>query len=197
VIRLTRDGGLTWEGDADGAGIPFCRVSAVDADTVWYLSPNQTPDSQLSTDAGETWTEFPLPEDIFVYNIVTISLRTRMDGYLLYKGGDLYITADGGRSWNKISLPLGKYGEMKLEANNSVTFGAVRFLDADDGIVIVDLFGGGDSKVVALTTTDGGQTWQEEIVPATLGSTYLSRDGKYLTIQSVAGKITVLRHNDT
>ena len=195
MIRLTRDGGLTWEGDADGAGIPFCRVSAADANTVWYLSPKQTPNSQLSTDAGETWTEFPLPEDMYVYNIVTISLRTSTDGYLLYKGGDLYLTANGGQSWNKISLPLGKYGEMKLEANDSTTFGAIRFMDADNGIVIVNIFGGGDSKVIALTTSDGGQAWQEEIVPATLGSTYLTRDGKYLTILSVSGKIAVLRHN--
>ena len=186
---------MIWDGEATGVGAPFCRVTAVDENTVWYISPRQTPDSRLSTDGGETWTEFPLPDDLEIANIVAILLRSSKDGYLLYEGGDLYVTAEAGQDWEKISLPLGHHDEMKLEAMEGSTLGAIRFSDSENGIVIVSIFGAGDSKVIALTTKDGGQTWQEEIVSTKMGTTYLTRDGVYLTIVSITGKITVFRHN--
>jgi hypothetical protein len=41
---------------------------------------------------------------------------------------------------------------------------------------------GGGSKLVALRTADGGQTWTEEAVPAPIGTLHLTHDGKYLTV---------------
>jgi photosystem II stability/assembly factor-like uncharacterized protein len=72
----------------------------------------------------------------------------------------------------------------------------MRFLDANHGIVVLSLAGGGESKIVALRTTDGGQTWEEEAVPAEIGKPYLTNDGMLLTVASFLniGEITVLRY---
>jgi photosystem II stability/assembly factor-like uncharacterized protein len=105
---------------------------------------------------------------------------------------------DGGKSWSTQTLGLDKYGEMKLLPVTETTTAAMRFIDADHGIVVLSLAGGGDSQVVALRTTDGGQTWEEEIVPAKLSIPYLTRDGALLTLVGLleTSSITVLRYGE-
>ena len=55
---------------------------------------------------------------------------------------------------------------------------------------------GASSEIVAFRTADGGQTWTEEVVPATIGTLYLTHDGQYLTVSSILEpeKVTVLRY---
>jgi photosystem II stability/assembly factor-like uncharacterized protein len=76
---------------------------------------------------------------------------------------------------------------------------AMRFFDADRGLIVLNLIGDeGKTKVVALHTADGGQTWEDEVVTSDIGSLHLSPDGKVLTIHSLfeSGKITVYRYNE-
>jgi len=72
----------------------------------------------------------------------------------------------------------------------------MRFFDADHGLVVVSLVGGGSSEVLALRTTDGGQTWEEESVPTPIGTFYLTRDGTVLTMTGTTKEVIVLRCRD-
>jgi photosystem II stability/assembly factor-like uncharacterized protein len=169
----------------------YCRqLSFLDTKTGWLAASNQL---GMTTNGGQTWEAIPLPEG--VQNIAAISLRTATDGYLLDIAGVLYITPDGGQSWSAHSLGL-DLGNGTLP-NHDTASAAIRFLDADHGVIALSLAGGGNSQVVILRTTDGGQTWrQEDVMPASLlVSLYLSRDGSTLTVaDKMESKIIVLRY---
>jgi photosystem II stability/assembly factor-like uncharacterized protein len=175
-------------------GQPFCRMGAADGDVAWYLSPTSL---QGTADGGVTWTEITLPGDVSPDKVAAVSSRTASEGYLLDYDGNLYTTVDGGESWTSQALDLAEYGETKLPSIGSTGAPvAMRFPDADDGVIVMSLLGGGDTKLVALRTRDGGQTWQKEVVPAEVGALHLTHDGNLLTVHSFLniGTITVLEY---
>jgi photosystem II stability/assembly factor-like uncharacterized protein len=193
-IRLSTDGGQTWQGTPRGRGQPFCQVSSADRDTAWYLSPRRL---ETTLDAGTTWEEVSLPEGVETADILAISLRAPGAGYVLDSSGTLYTTLDSGQNWSPQNLGLEeRYGAMKPLPPGNIAAAAMRFLDADHGVIVMSLIGGGSSKLVALRTADGGQTWMEESVPTEFGTAYLAHDGRLLTVHSFfnAGQITVLRY---
>jgi photosystem II stability/assembly factor-like uncharacterized protein len=122
------------------------------------------------------------------------SLRTPLDGYLLDKSGTLYITKDGGKSWTSCSLGLkdpviqgfGSGGWI-----NEPPEAAIRFTDANNGLVVLGL--SGKANIVALRTTDGGKSWKEETVPAKPGKPFISRDGRFLTVAKWLEGLTLLK----
>ena len=188
-VRITTDGGITWHEVADfGPNEPrHCRLlSFVDADIGWAATPFQL---GATVDSGTSWTEINLPEGI--ENIAAIALRTISDGYLLDLKGNVFITQDGGDTWTNRSLGL-KAGKELMDFNAPMA--AMRWYDADHGLVVVSLVGEGESEVLAFHTADGGQTWEQESVPAKFGVLYLTRDGRVLTITHLGNKITVLRY---
>ena len=75
---------------------------------------------------------------------------------------------------------------------------AMRFIDADHGVVVLDLAGGGERKIIALRTADGGQAWEEESVPTELGIPYLTHDGQFLTVAGLldTSNLTLLRYQN-
>jgi photosystem II stability/assembly factor-like uncharacterized protein len=165
----------------------------VDSEAAWYLSPARL---EATTDGGTTWEKVNLPAGVLPGRILAISLRAPKEGYVLDSAGDLYTTLDGGQSWSSQNLGLKeRYGEMGPLPSGGIAPAAMRFFDADHGIIVMSLVGGG-SKVVALRTADGGRTWVEESVPAEFGTAYLTHDGRFLTIHSFfnMGQITVLRY---
>ncbi len=156
-------------------------VSFVDAETGWVYSRLTL---KATTDGGETWEEVPLPEGTRAEDIAAISLRAAREGYILSSDGILYTTQNGGESWSSLPLDMEKYGEMTLLPND-LPPAAVRFFDADNGMIVLSLMGGGQSKVVALHTRDGGETWTEETVLAgDAGVLHLTHDGRFLTMNS-------------
>jgi photosystem II stability/assembly factor-like uncharacterized protein len=193
-VSRSTDGGQTWSGKSTGRGQPFCRMSAADDETAWHLSPASL---HATADGGATWAQIALPGDVSPENVAAVSLRTARGGYLLDYDGNLYTTADGGESWTAQTLDLAKYGETKLmPLGGTGASVAMRFLDADQAIIAMSLLGGGDSRLVALRTFDGGQTWQEETIPTEIGALHLTHDGKLLTAHSFlnVGTITVLEY---
>jgi len=187
--RVSTDGGETWQSTDFSAGI-HCVISFADADTGWVFGSSGT---WSTTDGGQNWNEVTLPEA--VDDVTAISLRTLDEGYLLTPNLALYVTHDGGESWSTMALPLDAYEGMTLPPANLAT-AAVRFFDAENGVVILSLVGGGESKLVALRTANGGQSWEEEIVPVKPGVLYLTRDGRYLTTRSLlgAGEVAVVEY---
>jgi photosystem II stability/assembly factor-like uncharacterized protein len=189
-VGVSADGGQTWRAVTDYGN---CRqLSFLDAQTGWIATPSQL---GMTTDGGQTWAEVPLPEG--VENIAAISLRTPADGYLLDSTGILHVTQDGGQSWSSHTLGLDLEGRPIPDRDTASA--AMRFFDADRGLVVVHLTGGLSSRVVALRTADGGRTWEQEEVMSSslLIALYLSHDGSVLTIADhVEKQVIVLRYTE-
>lgn len=194
-VRVSKDGALTWEetnAEFRNENDP-CFLSFLDAETGWIGTLYKL---RSTSDGGMTWAEIKLPEGI--KDIAAISLQAPGEGYVLDNGGLLYFTQNGGKNWSSRTLDLEDVEALELGTNAAIRLLAVRFFDADLGLVILSLAGGGKTKVLALRTTDGGQTWEKESIPAEFGAPYLTRDGKLLTISAVMGpsNITVLRYQE-
>lgn len=187
--RLSTDGGQTWEGQTTFQSMPGrCPLSFLDTQTGWVANARKL---NVTTDGGETW------EDITpdVLDIAAIALRTPSEGYVLDYDGNLYITSDGGQSWSSQSLGLEKYGELAIMESSDFVMAAIRFADAKHGVVVLSLVGGGESKIVALRTIDGGQAWTEEVLAEEIGSLYLTHDGSLLTLYSfLSSEVVVFRY---
>ncbi len=188
-VRVSADGGQKWTAVANLGSSGISQfISFVDAKTGW--AANQTT-LWATADGGQKWTEVALPEG--AKKLVEIALRTASDGYLLDEAGALYITQDGGQHWSAQALEL-KDGTMALikEPHGA----AMRFFDADHGLIVASLAGGGNSQLTALRTADGGKTWQKEdlSISSPIGSLYLTHDGTTLTIFDATNQVTVLRY---
>ena len=189
-LSVSTDGGKTWKAIAEKAGGMGCIVAFADAKTGWFGFGAKF---QMTTDAGATWKDLPLPKD--VSKVAAVSLRTRKVGYLLDANGILYITKNAGKTWS--SRPLG-LGALKILGFSTAAFineipqAAVRFTDANHGLIALGL--SGKTGMIALRTADGGYTWKEETLPATLGTPYISRDGKFLTVNQWGKGVTLLKY---
>jgi photosystem II stability/assembly factor-like uncharacterized protein len=181
---VSSDSGQSWE-SAETPGNANCKVSFIDADTGWVVSSLQL---RATADGGATWNDVALPEG--TAKVAAISLRTADEGYLMTSAGVLYKTEDGGVNWSSLPLDLAEYGEMELLPSD-LPPAAIRFFDANNGVVVVSLVGGGQSTVLALRTSDGGLTWEEEAVPVDIGVPYLTRDGEFLTVYSFLKSNTI------
>lgn len=180
------DGFQSWQEIARPAGEGCRLLSFVDNENGWAVATTLK-NLWATSDNGESWEEISLPDEI--ETIASISVRTPQDGYLLDFDQMLWETHDGGQTWSAQTLAFdnSKLAFMKMGLSSA----AIRFTDADSGVVILNTAGGGNSALLALHTEDGGLTWDEYVIPAELGSVYLSHDGKYLTV-NVPGKETVL-----
>jgi photosystem II stability/assembly factor-like uncharacterized protein len=193
-VRVSSDGGQTWQPVTDyGPYEPKqCRfLSFLDTDTGWAATPYQL---GATTDGGTSWTEIVLPEDIQL--IAAISLRTPTHGYLLDTAGTLFATQDGGEKWSATSSGLIPQDKELLLATFAPA-AAMRFPDANHGLIIMSLKGTGGTEVLAARTTNGGQTWEQETLPVKFGTPYLTRDATFLTIVGLSNKITMLRYRES
>jgi hypothetical protein len=162
-------------------------ISFSDELTGWGMT-TEWREFYATADGGKSWIAIPLPEGMD--RPAALHLRTARDGYILDTAGNLFVTADSGKTWTVHSLGLAA-GETIPALNHSA---AVRFSDALRGVAAVSIIGGGAGLTRALRTSDGGVTWQAEPLPAPIGMFHLSRDGVFLTHMDLYdnGKITLL-----
>jgi photosystem II stability/assembly factor-like uncharacterized protein len=189
-VSVSTDGGKTWKAITGKAGGMGCILSFADAKTGWLRSGAKL---EMTADGGATWKELALPQD--VSKVAAISLRTRTDGYLVDGNGVLHITRDGGKTWSSQSLGLDNPSILGFGSGqfiNETPQAAVRFTDANHGLVVLGL--SGKTSLIALRTADGGKTWKEESLPAELGTPYISRDGKFLTVNQWGKGLTLLKY---
>jgi hypothetical protein len=89
----------------------------------------------------------PPPRSAEIKNIQTLDDRWG----IAYTSDSIFQTADGGQSWNELSLTVSPYDKI----------GSVTFADRNDGYAVVSK----NSKVYLARTRDGGATWERhEIV---------------------------------
>jgi hypothetical protein len=187
-LEQSVDRGRTWR---PAGTFPWTRhveyLSFADADNGWGMTTEQRL-LYVTADGGKTWRTLPFPEEMG--RPAALHLRTPADAYLLDTSGNLHVTRDGGGSWEV--HPIG------LEAGRSIPVlnhsAAVRFSDAQHGVIALNTIGGGEAGTRALRTADGGATWTVELLPVPLGMFALSRDGVFLTHMDLYdnGKITLL-----
>lgn len=172
--RVSTNGGQSWQTVAPSA-CPY--LSFLDAQSGWAASSY---DLQATSDGGASWNEITLPPAI--HDIVTIALRTANDGYVLDTAGNLFVTTDGGQSWERYSLGL--EADERLITTAIGPKAAMRFVDAQHGLVVFDLL---DRSVWSATTSDGSQSWQRTEISELRDQSYyyhvyLARDGRLLTV---------------
>ena len=188
--RVSADGGQIWQTVAPS---PCPYLSFLDAQIGWAASPYVL---QVATNGGTSWRTLALPSDL--KSIATIALRTDKDGYVLDTAGHLFVTADGGQSWQVSSLGLKP--DERLIPSTSGPKAVMRFVDAQHGIVVFDL---ADRSVWFALTSDGGHSWQRAEITTLRDQSYyyqlyLTRDGRLLTVtddfDGGANVSTVLRY---
>ncbi|MDQ6785404.1 MAG: YCF48-related protein [Acidobacteriota bacterium] len=108
-------------------------------------------------DGGVSWTTQNLNTD---ENINEIYFRNDNNGYLV-AGKKMFITKDGGRTWQEIKIY--KTGDFK---NLTPEFLSIRFPDKKLGFVIGSLLNKNDEVVDSLVmrTNDGGETWSRSTI---------------------------------
>ncbi len=110
-------------------------------------------------DGGRNWTQQDLQTD---ENINEIYFRNDSNGYLV-AGKKMFITRDGGRSWQETKIY--KTSDFK---GLTPEFLSIRFPDKKLGFVVGSLLNKADEVVDSLImrTNDGGETWSRVAVAA-------------------------------
>jgi len=188
-VWTSTDAGQNWRAVARipyGGHVEF--VSFLDDRTGWAASA-ESRQLWATGDGGRTWNEIALPQR--AGGLAAIVLRTTLAGYLLDRRGVLFTTQDGGQTWSSQTMGL----DESLSIPVLTPSAAIRFLDEHCGIGILGLAGDGRSEVWAMRTMDGGQSWDHESVPVSIGQFYLTHDGALLTVADLvdSGQVTVLR----
>ena len=124
-----------------------------------------------TSDGGNTWTKYPLNTD---EDINEIYFRNDDNGYLV-AGKLLFITKDGGRTWQQTAIY--RPGEFKP---GTPEFLSIRFADKKIGIVIGSILNAAGNVIDSLVfrTQDGGENWQRIRVPTTRELIHADFDGR-------------------
>lgn len=157
VIISTNDGGDTWIAQfTPTVGIQFEKVQFVNEDVGFVVGTNGTILS--TTDGGSTWN---LTESGVDYWIADVSFVTEDIGWAV--GGDLFQTrrngiilhtTDGGQTWET------QYETHAPDMFSSRMFGAVDFLDEDNGWAIASDYVDNFGFSYIFRTSNGGETWE-------------------------------------
>ncbi|MBC7876018.1 MAG: hypothetical protein H7Y59_02505 [Anaerolineales bacterium] len=192
-VRKSIDSGQTWQmlaafGDPRTITNPCHSMSFLDEKIGWLANSNLF---GTTTNGGLSWNMHTLPET--ANKIATIDTYLPNEGYLLDQNGVLFFTQDDGAYWNRVSqLDL---GELKMSFS-VYQLAAMRFADANHGLIVVSSSDSGKGQVIAFHTTDGGQIWTSEVIPVIAGPVYLSREGNLLTVITGANQLTLLRYEE-
>jgi photosystem II stability/assembly factor-like uncharacterized protein len=165
-IRFSKDGGKNWDKKSDCENAPNF-ISFCDVTTGWAgVSINKL---FTTADGGDHWSPIETPGKPNPMSGITLLSAT--SGYVLIEepeGSVLYLTEDGGKSWQKQSTVC----------QESLFCPAIRFFDSGQGVII----GSTKGKVQEFRTMDGGKTWQSETIFSQTAVPFLTRNGKILTL---------------
>lgn len=113
----------------------------------------------FTNDGGRSWT----PQEIATDDTINeIFFRNSDNGYLV-TGKKMFVTKNGGRSWDEIAVY--RPGDFK---NGTPEFLSIRFTDKKRGFVVGSVLNSKEEVVdsLVLQTMDGGETWSRIIVPS-------------------------------
>lgn len=176
-IRLTKDGGKNWDKMAD-CGFPAHFISFSDLTNGWVGSSTMNK-IVATSDGGANWNLIETPDP--VNQMIGIFSLSAVSGYALFQEPEasvLYFTVDSGRTWQK----------QGVLCQGFIATPVIRFFDAGRGMII----GNTKGKAMGFITADGGKTWRAEQVFSKVGTPFLTRDGKTLTLMDLDNVFYVL-----
>ncbi len=135
-LMRTNDGGYTWVKDTVIEDGPFYMIR-INGQSGYLL--NDVPQLMKTTNGGENWTAFDVPDPGFRF--ADMAFPTETTGYLCGKSNTLYKTVDGGVNWTAITF------------SNEYDFRKMYFYDENRGWLVDDI----TDKL--LRTTSGGNSW--------------------------------------
>lgn len=148
----TEDGGVTWT-DKTPPGARLAAASFINEGEGWAAASLARQGEYLAyhtTDGGSTWQVQSLPLPAGDWQPLQITFSDSSNGWATYRlmtsalfsQGELLKTADGGKTWAALALPIGE---------------PVYFTSPLSGWTM-----GGAAGNEWFTTTDGGMTWQAQ-----------------------------------
>lgn len=161
---ISRDGGSTWAGQPAGSwSFGPARSFAFDpsSPSVWYAgtsSPESAAAGHLlrTQNAGATWeTVYDMPPSPFVRGIGSISVspadpRVLYAGTVVYHGGGLLRSTDGGASWQSLPAPSEPlFFPVRVVASPTDSQSVLALWQAPQG-----------AGARLHVSSDGGQTWE-------------------------------------
>jgi photosystem II stability/assembly factor-like uncharacterized protein len=155
-IARTFDGGRTWTSIIVTSGNDHSLRS------LFFVSPQEGwvvgNDVYHTSDGGNRWTRLsktPLGDEpkqrrmeiapTYAINNPSLWFTTEKNGYMARLDGEIYLTVDGGRTW-----------ELAWKGDKSIA--DIFFVNSQDGVIV------GEGGLVA-RTADGGKTWSVVEVP--------------------------------
>jgi photosystem II stability/assembly factor-like uncharacterized protein len=169
---VTQDGGRTWTLQTIAPSVCCTPPSPrfFDASNGWLIEPN-TPLLMMTSDGGNTWTQHGLPQlpgyactgkhgenlTCTDQGFTAVTFLDPSQGWALIsqfaaaKGGSSHVarlerTADGGKTWTAINSNL-------VGSTADLSHATMTFVDQSDGFLW--------TGTILLSSTNGGQTWNE------------------------------------
>jgi photosystem II stability/assembly factor-like uncharacterized protein len=152
AIRRSTNSGALFEPvpDKDLKGVRLTNVLAAGTAVLAY----GTSALRVSSDQGQTWSTIPLPKKTKIDDASFVSSKV---GFILTKGqAQVMRTNNGGRTWK----------DLPAIATSSVY--RISFATATEGFIAAQRFGDSafGANGLVLHTTDGGVSWQPQLVAA-------------------------------
>jgi photosystem II stability/assembly factor-like uncharacterized protein len=190
-LLRTSDGGQTWV-DASppiGSGTPWAATAFfLDNDHAWatFADPAAPPLAGSAPqvvwrtqDGGQTWTasqplnlsdaEYAAPSDLLFVDTLRGWLLTHVGAGMNHDYVMLYVTSDGGQTWERIADPL---STSPTNLPMSCTKSGLGFLNPETGWVTGDCHGVAPGLYFH-RTTDAGRNWQAQPLPPPPGAANL------------------------
>jgi photosystem II stability/assembly factor-like uncharacterized protein len=163
VAALAPSANAQWLAQASGTTGELRGLSVLSADVAWASGVHGTVLHTL--DGGRTWVKDTIP-GASALDLRAIAATSPTTAHALSIGDSsrIFRTTDGGAHWTQqfISLRKGSF------------FDAIRFWDPMHGIAFSDPV---DGKFLVVTTSDGGNSWQE--IPAAALPPALPKEGAF------------------
>jgi photosystem II stability/assembly factor-like uncharacterized protein len=119
-----------------------------------------------SSNGGGTWKLIPAPSP--KGSLDSVSFVSRSTGYVMDSSQRVFFTRDSGRKWTQ------------LETIGYPGLAGLSFSSADDGLVALSAYNWSNddfASVDVLATTDGGKTWQPEVIDGEQAGSILATPG--------------------
>jgi photosystem II stability/assembly factor-like uncharacterized protein len=161
VMLASSNGGAAWSRQTLPAGTgQLSGLSFVSASTGWASGYASTGGAILkTTDGGQTWSAEAVPSS--AGNLPDITFIDASHGWAVGSGSSgpvVVATVNGGSTWNAQTLPSG------LDLASSLS--GVAFSGASKGWAVGQTLTPNGTQSLAITTSDGGSTWQRQTIPA-------------------------------
>ena len=177
VLVVARPAAAQWVAQSAGTQVELRGLSVVSPAVAWASGQRGT--VIHTTNGGALWTADSVPgaATLDLRSVAATSSRTAF-AMSIGDSSRIFRTTDGGRTWSLrfVSTRKGSF------------FDAIRFWDARHGIALSDPV---DGRFLLITTSDGGDTWQE--VPTDRLPIALPNEGAFAASGSC---LTVLGRRD-